>query len=342
MPASPAEAAPPPARARHVGRSARMSRWLEVVTVACLSVTSSGAASTTPSTSSRPLLATELPPMSLEPAESLGNRAPWRGADGGGRALRVCTTGDYPPLTSYDPSTEEFSGLAPSILRQFGSMYNYSITFVLTTWDAMHADLTNGTRCDLAAGGIDTEDRRSRFGVSVPVLTYKKVPLFSKENEAVFQTLDDINRTGVTILECEGSANEVFVRELQRQGILSAPALEVLPSSKEVFACLEQYPKLPFVRFLDSTEMEYRTSLEDSGLSSAGADIELPERLNPKIFDVYLADKSTEAGRQVLGDLDRFLMGARATGLFEGWRRVAWETRYQGRNVTCPLSFTLV
>jgi len=220
MPASPAEAAPPPARARHVGRrrtdrSARMSRWLEVVTVACLSVTSSGAASTTPSTSSRPLLATELPPISLEPAESLGNRAPWRGADGGGRALRVCTTGDYPPLTSYDPSTEEFSGLAPSILRQFGSMYNYSITFVLTTWDAMHADLTNGTRCDLAAGGIDTEDRRSRFGVSVPVLTYKKVPLFSKENEAVFQTLDDINRTGVTILECEGSANEVFVRELR-------------------------------------------------------------------------------------------------------------------------------
>jgi len=260
----------------------------------------------------------------------------------GPKVVKVCTTGDYPPLTSYNPITKEYSGLAPTVLKHFGPVYNYKIEFVRTTWATLNEDLESGSKCALAAGGItETRDRSAQFGVSIPLLTNKKVPIFSKENEGLFKSFTDIDQAGVTVLENEGGTNEAFMKALRAKGMLSKPNVHVLSSSEATLACLAKYPKLPLVMFTDAIETQFRTAMPGTVLSDAGVSFVMPPDLNPVSYKVYLAAKSNE-GTTLLKDLDRFLRGARATGLFEAWRREAFADKYIIPVANCSLELTLV
>merc|ERR1719507_156072 len=117
--------------------------------------------------------------------------------------------------------------------------------------------------------------------------------------------------------------------------------LEILPSTQEVFACLAKYPKLPVVMFSDVIEAEFRTASESSVLSSAGAKFDMPAEIDPESVMVYLANNSTE-GMELLSELNRFLRGARATGLFEAWRREAYAAKYEMVAASCSLELNLV
>ena len=100
-------------------------------------------------------------------------------------SVKVCTSGDYPPLTHFSKESG-FEGLAPEVLRHFAASHNYTVDFVLTPW----ADLTTflKTRCLLAAGGITwTRDRAEEFLVSVPLEADRKVPIFCFTECAAFQ-----------------------------------------------------------------------------------------------------------------------------------------------------------
>lgn len=276
----------------------------------------------------------------LEPSTSIERVPP---LDGHGTAvLKVCTTGDYPPFSSYDPETGQYTGLAPTIMRNFAAAISYSVEFVRTTWVDLSVDLDSGTTCLIAADGITlTPDREALFAVSSPLLTDKKVAVFSKANEHIFTNLETIDQPNVSVVENEGGTNVEFVDLLREHGLLQSPRIEILSSTAEVYACLEQYPKLELVMFTDSLEVQYRTSQRDTVLSARGADIEIPACLNPETSKVFLAHNSTE-GHVVIAELDRFLTGARATGVFEAWRRVAFNTTYRAPAANCSLDVGFV
>lgn len=269
----------------------------------------------------------------------VGSSGP-RAAGSEAEVLRVCTTGDYPPLTSYDPATGAFTGLAPTVLENFGRSHNYSVEFVRTTWEDLEVALANASNCLLAAGGIiDRPARVANFGVSVPILENRKVPVFSKENEGMFLKFSDFDRASVTLLENLGT-DEVFAETLRSQGLLQKPSVKTVASSEEAYACIVQYPKLPLVMFADVIEVDFWAA-RDAALSTAGEAIELPDKVGSQGYQVYLANNST-AGMTALFELNRFLTGARAMGLFDAWEHAARDAVYEVPHAACPLQFSLV
>jgi len=64
--------------------------------------------------------------------------------------LRVCTTGDYPPLTKYRDG--RYYGVAIKQARTLARHLDLSIDFIKTTWTQLNSDLAKN-KCDIAMGG---------------------------------------------------------------------------------------------------------------------------------------------------------------------------------------------
>lgn len=89
--------------------------------------------------------------------------------------LRVCTTGDYPPLTFW--SHGSYSGLDIELMKDFAKSNNFTVRlgqrgvrcqpsrWVATSWPSLSMDLED--RCDVAVGGITkTALRAERFATT--------------------------------------------------------------------------------------------------------------------------------------------------------------------------------
>jgi len=253
---------------------------------------------------------------------------------GGPRVLRVCTTGDDPPLTVYDSETKEFSGLTPTVLRQFARSVGSELEMLLTSGDMLAETLANESECILAGGGIAaTAEWTDQFDASIPVLSLKRVPVFSRHNEERFKTFDSFGEAGVVVFESAASGRDAsYGAELKEHGSLSDAKVEVLSTIGEVLACLKEYPKLPLVYFADNFNGEtWAAACAD--LSHKGADVAPP--LDDTANVVFLASRSEE-GQGVMKALNRFLLGARATGLLEAWRREAFQPCPGTRGARCP------
>eukprot|EP00418_Pyrodinium_bahamense_P003391 CAMPEP_0179017610 /NCGR_PEP_ID=MMETSP0796-20121207/3926_1 /TAXON_ID=73915 /ORGANISM="Pyrodinium bahamense, Strain pbaha01" /LENGTH=275 /DNA_ID=CAMNT_0020713341 /DNA_START=77 /DNA_END=904 /DNA_ORIENTATION=+ len=274
--------------------------------------------------------------MVLAAAAQLRGTAPLSSSE---KELRVCTTGDYPPLTSYDETTKEFLGFAPALLRRFGTLYNYNIKFVRTAWPVLAADLAVGSKCLLAAGGIaKTHARLAQFVVSADLFSDRKVPIFSKANAARFRRLADLNQANVTVLENAGGTNAEFVRELELNGILSRPSMKILQRNPDVFACLNKHTHRPLVMFTDQIEAQFRAGVNGSLLSDRGALFDFPGRLDPETHKVFLA-QNTKEGQSVMAQLNRFLADSRASGHLDRLKADAFSASYPPELSSCPLKF---
>ncbi len=73
---------------------------------------------------------------------------------GGPATLKVCTTGDYRPLTYRDPATGRYSGVDIDMATDLAAHLGREPVFVPTSWSALVADLTSAGKCDIAMGGI--------------------------------------------------------------------------------------------------------------------------------------------------------------------------------------------
>jgi len=68
-------------------------------------------------------------------------------------------------------------------------------------------------KCDIAVGGISvTLDRQKRAFFTDPYMVNGKAPITKCENVAKFQTITDIDKPGVTVIENPGGSNERFAR----------------------------------------------------------------------------------------------------------------------------------
>ena len=127
-----------------------------------------------------------------------------------GGALRVCTPGDYKPFSLAKPDAT-FEGLDVEIAQSMAKALGVEAKFVKTSWPKLMDDFIE--KCDLAVGGISvTLDRQKRAFFSEPYMVNGKAPITRCENVGKFQTIADIDKPGVTVIENPGGSNEKFAR----------------------------------------------------------------------------------------------------------------------------------
>ncbi|MFF3575093.1 transporter substrate-binding domain-containing protein [Nocardia jiangxiensis] len=126
-------------------------------------------------------------------------------------ALRVCTTGDYPPYSVSD-GHGGYRGIDVDLVRGLGEILHQPVEFVPTTWSTMAVDF-GAKNCDIAAGGIsDSASRRSYADFSINYGTDGKAPIVRAADAGRFATIEQINRPGVRVVVNPGGTNEAFAR----------------------------------------------------------------------------------------------------------------------------------
>lgn len=126
--------------------------------------------------------------------------------------LRVCSTGDYRPLTYRDPDGG-WSGIDVDMAGDLAGELGARPTMVETTWSGLLDDVVAG-KCDVAVGGVSvTEDRAQRAAFTIPYLRDGKTPVVRCPDVERYRTVADIDRPGVRAVVNPGGTNERFVRE---------------------------------------------------------------------------------------------------------------------------------
>ncbi|WP_433739641.1 transporter substrate-binding domain-containing protein [Pseudomonas putida] len=124
--------------------------------------------------------------------------------------LRVCTTGDYKPYT-YKAEDGEYSGIDIAMARSLADSLGAKVEWVPTTWKTLMPDMLAG-KCDIAMGGISvTLERQKKAFFSTTLDVDGKIPLVRCEDQAKYQTIDQINQPTVRLVEPAGGTNEAFV-----------------------------------------------------------------------------------------------------------------------------------
>nr|WP_231974496.1 transporter substrate-binding domain-containing protein [Pseudonocardia sp. HH130630-07] len=126
--------------------------------------------------------------------------------------LRVCSTGDYRPLTHLAPDGR-WSGIDVDMAGDLAGELGARVTMVETTWATLLDDVV-ADRCDIAVGGVSiTPDRAERAAFTIPYLQDGKTPITRCADAGRFGTLAEIDRPGVRAVVNPGGTNERFARE---------------------------------------------------------------------------------------------------------------------------------
>ncbi len=127
--------------------------------------------------------------------------------------LRVCTPGDYKPFSFLRPDGA-YEGLDIDLVQASAKALGVEVDMVKSAWPTLMKDFID--KCDVAVGGISvTLDRQKTAFFTAPYMVNGKAPITKCENAAKFQTVADIDKPGVTVIENPGGSNERFARELQ-------------------------------------------------------------------------------------------------------------------------------
>jgi cyclohexadienyl dehydratase len=124
--------------------------------------------------------------------------------------LRVCTPGDYKPFSFLRPDGD-YEGLDIELAHSAAKALGVEVQMVKTTWPTLMKDFLE--KCDIAVGGISvTTDRQKTAFFSTAYMVNGKAPITKCENVAKFQTITDIDKPNVTVIENPGGSNERFAR----------------------------------------------------------------------------------------------------------------------------------
>jgi len=124
--------------------------------------------------------------------------------------LRVCTPGDYKPFSFLRPDGA-YEGLDVDLVQASAKSLGVEVEMVKTAWPTLMKDFME--KCDVAVGGISvTVDRQKTAFFTEPYMVNGKAPITRCANVAKFQTVADIDKPGVTVIENPGGSNERFAR----------------------------------------------------------------------------------------------------------------------------------
>lgn len=124
--------------------------------------------------------------------------------------LNVCTTGDYKPYT-FKKADGSYEGIDITLAQSLAQSLGVKLQWVPTTWKTLMPDFLAG-QCDIAVGGISvTLARQKQAFFSQTLDVDGKVPLVRCEDQARYQSVEQINRPEVRVVEPAGGTNEAFV-----------------------------------------------------------------------------------------------------------------------------------
>ena len=141
--------------------------------------------------------AQEAPPSRLDSVQKSGK-------------LRVCSPGDYKPF-SLQRADGGFEGLDVDLVQAAGKALGVEAEFIKSGWPTLMKDFIE--KCDVAVGGISvTLERQKSAFFSAAYMVNGKAPITKCENVAKYQSVADIDKPGVTVIENPGGSNERFAR----------------------------------------------------------------------------------------------------------------------------------
>jgi cyclohexadienyl dehydratase len=124
--------------------------------------------------------------------------------------LRVCTPGDYTPF-ALQKGDGAFEGLDVDLVTSAAKALGAEPVWVKSGWPTLMKDFVE--KCDVAVGGISvTLDRQKTAFFSQAYMVNGKAPITRCENAAKFQSVADIDKPTVTVIENPGGSNERFAR----------------------------------------------------------------------------------------------------------------------------------
>jgi len=124
--------------------------------------------------------------------------------------LRVCTPGDYKQFSLQRPDGG-YEGLDIDLVQSAAKALGVEVVMVKTAWPSLMKDFVE--KCDVAVGGISvTTDRQKTAFFTAAYMVNGKAPIAKCENVAKFQTIADIDKPSVTVIENPGGSNERFAR----------------------------------------------------------------------------------------------------------------------------------
>jgi cyclohexadienyl dehydratase len=124
--------------------------------------------------------------------------------------LRVCTPGDYKPFSLQRPDGG-YEGLDIDLVQLAAKALGVEVVMVKTAWPTLMTDFIE--KCDVAVGGISvTTDRQKTAFFTTAYMVNGKAPITKCENVAKYQTIADIDKPNVTVIENPGGSNERFAR----------------------------------------------------------------------------------------------------------------------------------
>ena len=231
-----------------------------------------------------------------------GSTAPPAVAGGNPAALKICTTGDYPPLTYRDPATGRYSGVDIDMATDLAARLGREPVFVATSWPTLLADLAAPGRCDIAMGGItDTPQRRRVGDFTKPYLSSGKTAVVGAANADRLSSIEQINQPGVRVIENPGGTNEQFARQN-----FPAAQITVWPDNTTIFDQLAAGDA--DVMVTDTVEAIYQSGRHP------GLVAQHPEQPFTSETKAYLLPKDSPIAEQT----DSWLDGALGDGTFAG------------------------
>ncbi len=121
--------------------------------------------------------------------------------------LRVGTTGDYKPFSYRDG--ERFIGADIELAGLLAKALGVKLELVPTSWPTLMKDFADD-RFDIAMSGVSVNlDRQKTALFSLPYLRDGKTPIARCENQARFQTIEQIDQPGVRAIVNPGAPTSV-------------------------------------------------------------------------------------------------------------------------------------
>lgn len=125
-------------------------------------------------------------------------------------SLNVCTTGDYKPYT-FLKENGEYEGIDIAMAQSLAASLDVKVNWVPVTWKSLPDEMSAG-HCDIAMGGISVTLKRQQKAWFANMLDQDgKIPLARCKNVRQYQTVEQLNRPSVRLIEPEGGTNEAFV-----------------------------------------------------------------------------------------------------------------------------------
>ncbi|MCE7534809.1 transporter substrate-binding domain-containing protein [Aliivibrio fischeri] len=122
--------------------------------------------------------------------------------------IRVGTTGDYKPFSSFDG--KQFSGYDIDVAKYIAEQLDVKLELVQTSWKNLIPDL-NADKYDIAMGGITRKiERQLHAEQSQGYMTFGKCFLVAKGKAETYNTIDKVNKSSTRLGINIGGTNEIF------------------------------------------------------------------------------------------------------------------------------------